>query len=160
MYVPGVLQYHYVDPERLSLTYVLRKAYQRARTGVMSQHLRNGIPLYQWRKLGQYLLALAFAFSGARLRFFLVRIASTLGEMAGQRAAKWTPATRPAEKRRNRIYLAAIGFFAAGGAAAALSQDKSNVMVGMGALATAALILHGCTGHEIDRRLHAHRATP
>jgi arylsulfatase A-like enzyme/glycosyltransferase involved in cell wall biosynthesis len=140
MYVPGVLQYHYVDPERLNFTYVLRKAYQRARTGVMPQRLRTGIPLYQWRKLGQYLLALAFAFGGARLRFYLVRIATTLGEMAGQRATKWTPAIRPAEKRRNRIYLAAIGIVAGGGMATALAQDKSNALVGVTALATAALI--------------------
>lgn len=140
MYVPGVLQYHYVDPERLNFSYVLRKAYQRARTGVMSQHLRTGIPLYQWRKLSQYLLSLGFAFSGARLRFYLVRIATTLGEMAGQRAAKWTPTARPAEKRRNRIYLAALGVVAGGGMTAALSQTQSDVMLGISAVATAALI--------------------
>jgi glycosyltransferase involved in cell wall biosynthesis len=140
MYVPGVLQYHYVDPDRLSFTYVLRKAYQRARTSVISQRLRTGIPLYQWRKLGQYVLALAFAFSGSRLRFYLVRLATTLGEMAGQRAAKWRPAVRPAEKQRNHIHLAAIGGFLGGGILAAHSQEASNLVHGIFALATAALI--------------------
>ena len=140
MYVPGVLQYHYVDRERLNFTYVLRKAYQRARTSVISQHLRTGIPLYQWRKLGEYLLALAFAFSELRLRFYLVRIATIVGEMAGQAAAKWVPAMRPDEKRRNRKYMAAISIFSIGGMAAALSQEKSSMMLGMGSLTTAALI--------------------
>lgn len=140
MYVPGVLQHHYVDPERLNFTYVLRKAYQRARTGAISQRQRTGILLYQWRKLGQYLLALAFAFNGPCLRFYLVRVTTTLGEMAGQRAAKWTPAVRPAEKRRNRIFFGVIGFFAVGGMAAALSQDESSAMLGLGALATTSLI--------------------
>lgn len=140
MYVPGVLQYHYVDPERLKFTYVLRKAYQRARTSVMSQHVRTGIPPYQWRKLGQYALALALAFSGARLRFYLVRIATTLGEMGGQRSAKWASAIRPSEKRRNRIYLAAIGIVAGGGVAAALSQEGYDAVLGMAAVVAAALI--------------------
>lgn len=141
MYIPGVLQYHHVDPERLKLTYVLRKAYQRARTSVISQRIRTaGIPLYQWRKLGRYLLALAFAFSGARRRFYLVRIVTTLGEMAGQRAAKWAAAIRPSEKRRNRVYLAATGVSAGAGLAAALSQDTSHVLLGLGSLATAALM--------------------
>ena len=140
MYVPDVLQYHYVDPDRLRISYVLRKAFQRARAGGVSQRMRNGIPLYQWRKLGQYLFGLPFAFSGTRLRFFLVRIASTLGEMAGQKATKWTSAMRPSEKKRNRVYLAAIGIFASGGMAAALSQEKSDIILGVVALATAALI--------------------
>lgn len=140
MYVPGVLQYHYVDPERLSFSYVLRKAYQRARTGVISQHVRTGIPPYQWRKLAQYLLALAFAFSGARLRFFLVRIATTLGEMAGQRAAKWTQSIRPAEKKRNLTYLMAISALSGGSWIAALSQSRSDAPLGLFALLTAALI--------------------
>ncbi|MGA7180849.1 MAG: sulfatase-like hydrolase/transferase [Thiobacillaceae bacterium] len=140
MYVPGVLQHHYVDPERLNFTYVLRKAFQRARTGVISQRLRTGIPLYQWRKLAQYLLALTFVFSGARLRFFLVRLATTLGEIAGQRAAKWSPAIRSPEKRRNRIYLGTMGIVVGCGTTAALAQDKTNSFVGLAALATVALI--------------------
>lgn len=146
MYVPGVLQYHYVDPERLSFGYVLRKAYQRARTSVISQHLRTGIPPYQWRKLGQYLLALVFAFSGARLRFYLVRIATTLGEMAGQRAAKWTSAIRPSERRRNQIYLTAMAVFAGCGAAAATAQAQSQVLAGTAALAMAAAIFTAALG--------------
>jgi arylsulfatase A-like enzyme/GT2 family glycosyltransferase len=139
MYTPDVCQYHYVDPERLRFTYVMRKAYQRARTGVVSQRLRDGIPLYQWRKLGQYVLALALAFSGARLRFYLVRIATTLGEMAGQAAGKWAPDIRAGERRRNRFHLAALGLFAGGGLAAALFQDRTQALLGMASLATAAL---------------------
>lgn len=140
MYVPGVLQHHYVDHDRLKFGYVLRKAYQRARSTVMSQHVRSGIPPYQWRKLGHYLLTLAFSFSGARLRFYLVRIASTLGEMAGQRAEKWTQSTRPAEKQRNFAYLMTLSALSGGSLFAALSQGKPVAPLGLFALATAALI--------------------
>lgn len=146
MYIPGVLQYHYVDPDRLNFTYILRKAYQRARTGAVSQRLRTGIPLYQWRKLGQYVLALASTFSGSRLRFYLVRLATTLGEMAGQRAAKWRPSVRPAEKQRNHVYLATIGFFLGGGIVATHSQEASNLMLGIFAMVAAALIFTTALG--------------
>ena len=139
MYVPGVLQYHYVDPARLNFTYVLRKAYQRARTSVSSQRIRTGIPLYQWRKIGRYLLALVTSFSGSHLRFYSVRLATTLGEMAAQSAAKRVPVIRLGELHRNRVYLSAIFFFVVGGMAAAQSQPESSIMLGVGALVTAAL---------------------
>lgn len=140
MYVPGVLQYHYVDPERLNFKYVLRKAYQRARTGTLSPPLRTGIPLYQWRKLGQYLLTVAFAFSGSRLRFYLVRVAATLGEMAGQNASKWKPAIRHKEKRRNAVYLASIYALSGGGLLGALSQSPSGATSGIAAVLVTSLL--------------------
>lgn len=146
MYIPGVLQYHYVDPERLRFSYVLRKAYQRARTATISQRLRGGIPLYQWRKLAQYSLSLASAFNAARLRFYLVRLATTLGEMSGQRATKWAPSRRPTEIRRNRAIFAVSGMFAGAGAAAALSAADSTFLPGLGALATAALVFVAALG--------------
>lgn len=82
-YAPGVLQFHYVDKERLKFGYVLRKAYQRSR-GLAATRTNNqsGVPLYMWRKLGEHLLRVVFSISVPRSRYYLVRIATTLGEMA------------------------------------------------------------------------------
>lgn len=83
-YVPGVLQYHYVDRERLLLRYLLRKAYQRSRSGIRIDAAGSrSIPLYAWRKLATYLALGLFSVSRARSRFYLVRIASALGELRG-----------------------------------------------------------------------------
>ena len=134
MYIPEVLQHHYVDPERLKFGYILRKAYQRARSTVMTQYVRTGVPAYQWRKLGQYILSAAFAFSLARFRYYLVRVATTLGEIAGLSAIKQTSVSRPDEKMRNKVYLAFIATLLGIGAIATLSQAESHAMVGVAAL--------------------------
>lgn len=83
-YVPSVLQYHYVDPERLRLGYLLRKSFQRSRSGVRA-HARPGgpVPLYLWRKLATYLALGFLSLSWPRTRFFAVRCAAALGELRG-----------------------------------------------------------------------------
>lgn len=134
MYIPEVLQHHYVDQERLKFGYILRKAYQRARSTVMSQHRRSGVPAYQWRKLGEYIFSTVLAFSPARFRFYLVRVATTLGEIAGLTAIKRRPASRPEEKVRNRMYFASIAILFGIGAIAALSHPESQLIVGIEAL--------------------------
>lgn len=138
MYIPGVLQHHYVDPERLKFGYILRKAYQRARSTAMTQYVRTGVPAYQWRKLGQYIFSTIFAFSPARFRFYLVRVATTLGEIVGLSAIKRTPDFRPDEKTRNKVYLASVATLSGIGAIATLSQPESHAIVGMAALTVAA----------------------
>jgi GT2 family glycosyltransferase len=92
-YVPEVLQYHYVDPTRLSFPYLLEKAYQRSRasTHVHQEGRSGGVPLYMWRKLLGYTLKALTPSSRPRMRFYLVRIASTLGEICGLRS---TPGPR------------------------------------------------------------------
>src|SRR5487761_2083256 len=83
-YVPDVIQYHYVDLSRLRLRYLLRKAFQRSRSGIRIESSRSrGIPLYMWRKLLTYMIFATLSLSWPRTRFYLVRVAATLGEMRG-----------------------------------------------------------------------------
>lgn len=137
-YVPAMLQYHYVDPERLRFSYVLRKAFHRARTQVAQRRLRTGIGPYQWRKLAMYALAAIFPPHPARLRFYLVHLAATLGEMAGQHGSRWQPSVRPAERGRTRKYLFAMGLLAIGAATAGTAASFGS---GVGAAALAASML-------------------
>ncbi len=85
-YSPAVVQYHYVDPERLNLTYLLRKAYKRSAATVGFDNQRIGIstiPPYLFRKLAAYTFSALISISSSRRRFYLVRCAAALGEMAG-----------------------------------------------------------------------------
>ena len=140
MYIPEVLQHHYVDRERLKFNYILRKAYQRARSTVMTQYVRTGVPAYQWRKLWQYIISAVFTVSPARFRFYLVRVATTLGEISGLSAIKRTSVSRPDEKMRNKVYLASILTLLCLGAIVSLSQPESHAIVGAAAITMAATI--------------------
>jgi len=83
-YVPTILQYHYVDPERLRFAYLLRKSFQRSRSGIRSQSRQStSVPLYMWRKLATYFMLGALSLSWPRTRFYLVRLAAALGEFRG-----------------------------------------------------------------------------
>ena len=83
-YVPSVRQYHYVDPDRLRLGYLLRKSFQRSRSGIRSEPQRaSSVPLYMWRKLFTYFVLGVFSLSWPRTRFYLVRLAAALGELRG-----------------------------------------------------------------------------
>lgn len=108
MYIPGVLQYHHVEKERLKLSYLLRKAYQRSRTTVMSWNVRAGVPTYLWRRLTQYALGTLLSFNATRFRFHLVRIANTLGEISGFAATRQIRSSRRTEVKRNAFFLAGL----------------------------------------------------
>ena len=83
-YAPDILQHHYVDAERLRLNYLLRKSYQRTRSTARIQG--NGhVPLYMWRKLAEYSFHSLFSLSWQKRRFYWVRSAAALGEIAGRR---------------------------------------------------------------------------
>lgn len=87
-YVPGIVQYHHVDPARLVLRYLLRKAYRRSAAAVALNAVpgrASGVPLYLFRKLAAYALGALLSVGSARRRFYLVRSAAALGEMAGHR---------------------------------------------------------------------------
>lgn len=84
-YVPDVLQYHYVDNDRLRFSYLLRKSYQRSRYVSRVHQSGRSVPLYMWRKLAEYGLQAAIPVNRSRARFYLMRIASTLGEIHGLR---------------------------------------------------------------------------
>jgi arylsulfatase A-like enzyme/glycosyltransferase involved in cell wall biosynthesis len=83
-YAPEIVQHHYVDTERLQLSYLLKKGYQRTRS-MARIHGDGRVPLYMWRKLAEYLFHSLFSLSWAKRRFFLVRTAAALGEVQGQR---------------------------------------------------------------------------
>jgi len=87
LYWPGFVQYHYVDLERLTLSYIVRKGYQRTRSTARLRHSGLGVPLFAWRKLLTYLLHIVFALSWQKRRFYLVRCAASLGEIRGMREA-------------------------------------------------------------------------
>lgn len=88
-YCPEIIQHHYVDLDRLSIPYLMRKAYQRSASAVTSHGLigrsTRGVPRYLYRKLARYAISAATALGSARRRFFLVRSAAALGEMVGYR---------------------------------------------------------------------------
>ncbi len=96
-YTPAMLQLHHVEAERLALTYLMRKAYKRtaANIGLHGAPLvSRGIPVFVYRKLIAYMATAITSISGARRRFFLMRSAAALGELAGYR--------RLAEQARKR----------------------------------------------------------
>ncbi|MEZ0154827.1 MAG: glycosyltransferase family 2 protein [Candidatus Reddybacter sp.] len=83
-YEPSIVQFHYVDLERFKLHYLLQKSFQRSRSITLARNPdSHSIPLYQWRKLINYSAGVLFSFSWKKVRFYLMRIASTLGEMSG-----------------------------------------------------------------------------
>ncbi|HMM75033.1 MAG TPA: sulfatase-like hydrolase/transferase [Gammaproteobacteria bacterium] len=86
-YCPAIVQYHYVDLERLSLSYIVRKGFQRTRSTARLKHTGEGVPLFAWRKLCEYLLQIVFATSWQQRRFYLVRVGASLGEIRGMREA-------------------------------------------------------------------------
>jgi glycosyltransferase involved in cell wall biosynthesis len=84
-YVPKVVQYHQVEAERLTLRYIVRKAYKRTASSVaVNRQLPAGaLPAYLFRKLAGYALRACTAVGSARRRFYLVRTSAALGEIAG-----------------------------------------------------------------------------
>ena len=84
-YVPGMVQYHYVDASRLTLGYIIRKAYKRTASTIQIDPQRNGtaVPKYLYRKIAEYGFKACTAFGQSRRRFYLVRTAAALGEIAG-----------------------------------------------------------------------------
>ncbi len=85
-YVPSVVQYHYVDGSRLTLPYLLRKAYGRSSSVIRLDRDQAGagaVPLYMFRKVASYLADALTSRSADARRFFLVRIAAALGEIDG-----------------------------------------------------------------------------
>ena len=84
-YVPNVLQHHYVDTERLKLGYLLRKSYQRSRSMLRVHYQSGQVPRYIWRKLAENAMQTVFSLSWPKTRFYMMRTASTLGELQGMR---------------------------------------------------------------------------
>jgi GT2 family glycosyltransferase len=89
-YVPDMVQYHYVDTARLTLGYVMKKAYKRTASTVRLEEpgtatASGAVPRYVYRKLAEYALRAGTSLGTARRRYYLVRTAAALGELAGYR---------------------------------------------------------------------------
>jgi hypothetical protein len=83
-YCPGIVQYHYVDAARLTLSYIMRKAYERSRAVTLVRgNSPSGIPKYFFRKLAGHLAGSLFSLYWPERRSHLVRTAATLGEIGG-----------------------------------------------------------------------------
>ena len=90
-YAPGIAQYHYVDTGRLTLKYLMRKAYKRSASTMRlfpEQLVDALIPPYMVRKTVSYLGMALVGFKRERTRHYLVRFASALGEIQGHLQAR------------------------------------------------------------------------
>lgn len=94
-YVPKAVQYHYVDLARLTTPYLLRKAFERSASvvAIEGDGQARSVPLYLWRKLAGYAWRAAIALDASRRRFYLVRSAAALGEIAGHLRRRTNRAT-------------------------------------------------------------------
>jgi glycosyltransferase involved in cell wall biosynthesis len=87
-YVPDMLQFHYVDGARLTLRYVMAKAYERSASLIrLSSELadRPRLPPNMIRKAGTYAFMALASLTQRRRRFYLTRLAAALGEIKGFR---------------------------------------------------------------------------
>jgi arylsulfatase A-like enzyme/GT2 family glycosyltransferase len=126
-YAPTIVQYHYVDGERLTLPYLMRKGFQRSKSVMRFRRTEGAVPLYMWRKVGSYAVRSVLALRAQARRFYLVRLASSLGEMSGMREAEVLRRRRarlPRLPEQNRVYLAGLTGTGALFLAAILGRDR------------------------------------
>ena len=85
-YMPDIIQYHFVDKDRLKLSYIVKKSYVRTRTLMLAKKpSKQAVPRYLWRKLFTYTMKTALSISTQKRRYYLVRTAAALGEINGLR---------------------------------------------------------------------------
>lgn len=83
-YIPAIIQYHYVDPLRFKLLYLILMNFQRNRSFTLSSyHGSTQVPNYLWLKLVQYIAGVLFSFNTRGIRFYLTKTAAILGQIAG-----------------------------------------------------------------------------
>jgi GT2 family glycosyltransferase len=94
-YLPDMIQYHYVDGARLTLPYMMRKAFARTASNARllgSEGTHRTLPPYMLRKAAEYGLRSLLTLRPSVRRFYLVRFAAALGEvrgfLEGKRAAR------------------------------------------------------------------------
>ncbi|MCK0509210.1 sulfatase-like hydrolase/transferase [Aromatoleum anaerobium] len=171
-YAPQIVQYHYVDGERLKFSYLIRKGFHRSKSVMRFRHAEGGVPLYMWRKVGGYALRSGLALDAQARRFYLVRLASSLGEMSGMYEAGLRRGRRTRLSRlpsQNQLGLAAAlgagGFALAGLLAGQRFDDAVMPAIGVALVLSIALMLKSMldfsqTGprmrDEITRRYRFH----
>lgn len=89
LYVPEILQYHQVDSSKLTLAYLVKKAYMRSMAlSQFSENCQNnsgGVPAYLYKQAFSRFFRLLFAISRDARRYYMVRLAAALGEIQGLR---------------------------------------------------------------------------
>ena len=98
-YAPDMLQYHYVDPARMTLRYIVSKAYERSASTTRlspAHRSRTRLPPHMIRKAGTYAIKVLLSWSMQQRRFYLTRLAAALGEIKGFRMQKRDAARAPA----------------------------------------------------------------
>jgi arylsulfatase A-like enzyme len=99
-----------VDNERLTLSYIMRKSYQRSSSYVRLSPtigVDDRVPAYMYRKAGTYLLSVLSSLGASRRRFYLVRLAAALGEIHGVRVRRAGPSRGKARGGSGRRLAAA-----------------------------------------------------
>ena len=97
-YVPDIVQYHFVDLNRLTLGYIVRKAYERSASAVRLQGFADGkglVPPYMIRKVLGYSFGILASRGADERRFQLVRLAASLGEIKGRLGARLDESAKP-----------------------------------------------------------------
>ncbi len=98
-YVPGMVQYHYVDPARFRLSYLMKKSFERSASVVRLEAKkpfeRAFPPRYMWAKVLDATVRLAvFGADPCKRRFYAMRLAAALGEIHGYRLRRQDEARR------------------------------------------------------------------
>lgn len=90
-YVPDIVQFHYADPARLTLRYLVRKAYERSASVVRLSAVNAGdstVPKYMIAKTARRLALTLLALDARKRRFQIVRLAAAAGEIRGRLQAR------------------------------------------------------------------------
>lgn len=85
-YIPDMIQYHYVDNDRLNLSYLIKKSFERTSSVIQLSHIAQSysgllFPRYLLKKTVIYLFHFFFSLTNSARRFYLVRLAAVLGEI-------------------------------------------------------------------------------
>jgi arylsulfatase A-like enzyme/glycosyltransferase involved in cell wall biosynthesis len=117
-YLPRMRQLHAIDAERTQTIYTLRKSFSRSRAQVLIRQENRQPQPYMFSKVLRHLGSAFFTLDTRRRFFFLVRLAASLGELAGAfdtvQARRQTRLPLPADRGMIGVELLALVALAAG----------------------------------------------
>ena len=169
-YLPKMRQLHAIDPERMSVSYTLRKSFQRSRASFLIRRDEYRPRLYMFRKILEHLGNAVFTLNASRRFFYLVRLAASLGELTGaverlRSPANLTKLTLSPDHGMLLVEVLAI-FTAAGGLIAWFASGDARwsglfpalAVAGAGTVALLAksLLDFSQTGPRIREEVHTH----
>lgn len=85
LYIPDIIQHHYVDQKHLKLKYILKKSYQRNLSLTLARFpAKQYPPIYLWIKLLKYATLALFSLTiKNKLRFYLSKTTGIIGQILG-----------------------------------------------------------------------------